>query len=70
MCVRHCLDAQAGRCGGREQMWVIDGGRLNGELLRLSSCKLVRTDAITLTVDAGPSITLTQSSHIDRDYVL
>lgn len=62
VCVRHCLGAQAGQCGGREQMWVIDGGRLNGELLRLSSCKLVRTDAITLTEDTGPSITFTQSS--------
>lgn len=44
-------------------MWVTDGGRLNGELLRLSSCKLVRTDAITLTSDTRPSITFTLSSN-------
>lgn len=45
-------------------MWVIDGGRLNGELLRLSSCKLARTDAITLTEDTAPSITFTQRGRI------
>lgn len=42
---------------------VIDDGRLNGELLQLSCGKLVRTDAITLTADTRPSITVTQSSH-------
>lgn len=61
-CVGHCLGARTGQGGGREQMWVIDGGRLNGELLRLGSCKLVRTDAISLTEDTGPSITLRRSS--------
>lgn len=42
---------------------VIDDGRLKGELLQLSWSKLVRTDAITLTADTRPSITVTQSSH-------
>lgn len=56
------MGAQAGQRGGREQMSVIDGGCLNGELLGLSFCKLARTDAITLTVDTRPSITFTQSS--------
>lgn len=42
---------------------VIDDGRLKGELLQLSCSKLVRTDAITLTADTRPSITVTQSSH-------
>lgn len=41
---------------------MIDGGRLNVELLRRSSCKRLRTDAITLTVDTGPSIMFTLSS--------
>lgn len=62
ICVSRWMGAQAGQRGGREQMSVIDGGCLNGELLRLSFCKLVRTDAITLTVDTRPSITFTQSS--------
>lgn len=44
-------------------VWVIDDGRLNRELLQLSCGKLVRTDAITLTADTRPSITVTQSSH-------
>lgn len=69
LCVCLCLGAQAGQCGGREQMSVIDGGRLNGELLWLSFCKLVRTDAITLTVDTGPSIMFTQSLHIQMGTV-
>lgn len=60
MCACHCLGAE--KCGGRERM--IDGGRLNGEVLRLSSCKLVRTDAITLTEDTRPSITFTWSSRV------
>lgn len=42
---------------------MIDDGRLKGELLQLSCSKLVRTDAITLTADTRPSITVTQSSH-------
>lgn len=54
---------QGSQRGGREQMSVIDGGRPNGELLGLSFCKLVRTDAITLTADTRPSITLTDSSY-------
>lgn len=62
ICVSRWMGAQAGQRGGREQMSVIDGGCLNGELLGLSFCKLVRTDAITLTVDTRPSITFTQSS--------
>lgn len=62
ICVSCWMGAQAGQRGDREQMSVIDGGCLNGELLGLSFCKLVRTDAITLTVDTRPSITFTQSS--------
>lgn len=62
ICVSPWMGAQSWQRGGREQMPVIDGGCLNGELLRLSFCKLVRTDAITLTVETGPSITFTQSS--------
>lgn len=45
-------------------MSVMDGSCLKGELLSLSCCKLVRTDAITLTVDTRPSITLTRSAHV------
>lgn len=43
-------------------MSVIDGSSLNGELLRFSSCKLVKPDAITLTLDTGASITVLHSS--------
>lgn len=54
LCVSVCVSVCA---------WVIDDGRLNRELLQLSCGKLVRTDAITLTADTRPSITVTQSSH-------
>lgn len=40
---------------------MIDCGRLNVEHPRLSSCKMLGTDAITLTVNAASIITVLYS---------
>lgn len=68
MCV--CVVWVGGQSGeeARRRCGVIDGGGPNGELLRLSSCKVARSDAITLTVDNTPSITFThKTKHSQMD---